>query len=106
MSIDLRSLLHNDFGIDFPITGGMGNSIENPIVILPHEPRDTVGVEHEILRCLSIGRGVQIKVLDQRLLQHEGRMFDRLRVQIIPSGSSAEESWVERYYFDITEVWE
>jgi hypothetical protein len=105
MSIDLRNLLHSDFGIDFPITGGTGNSIRNPIVILPHDPPDAVGVEHEILRCVSIGRGVQIRVLDQSLLQHEGRKLDCLRVQVTPPDGTKEDSWVERYYFDITAVW-
>ena len=56
--MNLRELLKSDFGIDFPITGGYGNSIDNPIIIQKVEPNDFVSIEYAILRCLGEGRAL------------------------------------------------
>ena len=66
--INLRNLLKKDFGIDFPISGGTGNSRDNPIVVHKVEPNDYTSVEYGILRCLGEGRRVEWKVLQQAVL--------------------------------------
>ena len=40
----LRELLKQDFGKDLPISGGMGNSIDNPIIIHREGINDYVGI--------------------------------------------------------------
>ena len=44
--MDLRQLLKADFDIDFPISGGTGNSRDNPIVIHKQVPNDYTSVEY------------------------------------------------------------
>jgi hypothetical protein len=41
----LKDLLKNDFGADLPISGGFGNSIDNPIIIHRNGINDYVGTE-------------------------------------------------------------
>ena len=74
--MDLRELLKTYFDIDFPITGGTGNSIDNPIIIQKVEPNDYTSVEYGIIRCLGVGRGIEWKFLKQELIyQNENALI-------------------------------
>lgn len=55
--INLKEMLLRDFDIDLPISGGTGNSKDNPIIIgLTKNPAQ---VEYYVLECLGIGRNVE-----------------------------------------------
>lgn len=41
----LKELLKEDFELELPISGGFGNSIDNPIIIHRTEINDYVGTE-------------------------------------------------------------
>ena len=59
----LRAILRNNFGMDFPVSRGSGNSRDNPIIIHKVKPNDFIAVEYGILNCLGIGRGIEWEVL-------------------------------------------
>lgn len=101
-----RELLKRDFGIDFPISGGFGNSRESPIIIHRQDPNDYTSVEYGILRCLGIGRGIKWKLLQQSLLEHEGRMLDQMKIETVELTPTEQITQVENYYFDITECFD
>ena len=101
--MDLRQLIKSDFDIDFPISGGTGNSHDNPIVIHKQVPNDYVSVEYGILRCLGIGRRIEWKVIQQSLIEHDGRKFDQLKIETKETTESEVVTQIENYYFDITE---
>ena len=64
----LKELLDKDFGVDLPISGGTGNSIDNPIVIHRTVINDYTDTEYFILKCIGIGRRITWKILQQELL--------------------------------------
>lgn len=101
--IDLRELLKADFGIDFPISGGTGNSRDTAIVIRNEVPNDYVGVEHGVLRCLGRGRGIEWTLVEQSLLEHNGRKIDRMTIETKETTPTQIITQTENYYFDITE---
>lgn len=101
--MNLKKFLKADFGIDFPITGGTGNSIDNPIILHKEEPNDYTSVEYEILRCLGEGRGVEWKLLKQELLFHNDKRFDKISIETKESTDTEVITTIENYYFDITE---
>lgn len=101
--MDLRKLLKEDFGIDFPISGGTGNSRDNAIVIHRESPNDYTSVEYGILRCLGIGRGIEWKVIQQAVMHHESRTLDQLKVQTKEITEDEIITQIENYYFDISE---
>lgn len=103
--MDLRSLLKKDFDVDLPISGGTGNAITNPIVVHREVPNDYVGVEYAILKFLGIGRGIGWKMLSQKLMHHENRVIDKVRIETVRTTPAEEERTVEAYYFDITECY-
>ena len=101
--MDLRKLLHQDFDIDFPISGGIGNSRDTPIIIHRRVPNDYTSVEYAILKCLGIGRGIEWKLLQQALLQHNGRTLDQIKIETRETTEDEIITQIENYYFDITE---
>ena len=102
-TINLRELLKTDFGIDFPISGGTGNSRDSPIIIHHQNPNDYVGVEYGILRCLGIGRRIEWKLIQQSLLNFDGRKIEQMKIETKQSIETDIITQVENYYFDITE---
>lgn len=99
----LKELLKNNFGMDLPISGGTGNSIDNPIIIHKKGINDYVGTEHVILRCLGVGRNVEWKMIGQRLLSYNDRRIDQIKIETKQETANEIITQVENYYFDITE---
>jgi hypothetical protein len=102
-TINLRELLKADFGIDFPISGGTGNSRESPIIIHYQKPNDYVGVEYGILRCLGIGRRIEWKLIQQTLQNLDGRTIEQMKIETKQTIATEIITQIENYYFDITE---
>lgn len=100
--INLRELLKKDFKIDFPISGGTGNSRDNPIVIDRTERNDYVSVEYGVIKCIAAGRQVEWKIVQQSLIHHNDRMLDQMKVQMTETTPDELRHSIENYYFDIT----
>jgi hypothetical protein len=103
VEIDLRKLLKADFGIDFPISGGIGNSRDDPIIIHRAIPNAYVGTEYAILRCLGMGRRIEWKIVKQTFFDHNGRALDQLKIETKELTEEEIITGIENYYFDITE---
>ncbi len=101
--INLRTLLREDFGIDFPISGGTGDSIDNPIIIHKAIPNDYVGVEYDILKCIGIGRKIEWKSIGQELLVPDDKYIDKIKIEVTEKTETEIITTIENYYFDITE---
>ncbi|MGF7214744.1 hypothetical protein GGR92_000884 [Spirosoma lacussanchae] len=101
--MNLRELLIYDFGVDFPIYGGNGNSIDNPIVIERTLINDYVGTEYAILKYLGIGRGIEWKTIGQQLLGHNDKLIDKIKIETKEITPTQIITQVENYYFDISE---
>jgi hypothetical protein len=102
--INLRELLKQDFDIDFPISGGTGNSIENPIVFEDTGYQyDYVGYEYKILECLGKGRRIEWKTIEQSLLNNNGRSIDKIKIETKEITETEIITQIENYYFDITQ---
>jgi hypothetical protein len=99
----LKDLIENDFGIELPISGGFGNSIDNAIIIHRSGINDYVGTEHFILECLGKGRRIKWKILGQELLHHNNKMVDKIKLQTKEVTETELVTQMENYYFDITE---
>jgi hypothetical protein len=103
-NLNLRELLKQDFGMDFPITGGTGNSIDNPIVFERTDSNyDYVGYEYSILKCLGIGRRITWKVISQSLLCHNGKDIDKVKIETKETTATQIITQIENFYFDVTQ---
>jgi len=101
--ISLRALLLQDFDEDFPITGGNGGSIDDPIVFLPEARRSYAKNEYDIIRAICIGRGVTFKTKLQTLIHHNGRSVDQIKIETVQTTPTEIITSVTNYYFDVTD---
>ncbi|MFN5539939.1 MAG: hypothetical protein ACK481_07780 [Candidatus Melainabacteria bacterium] len=99
----LKDLLEKDFGVELPISGGFGNSIENAVIIHKEGINDYVGKEYFILNCLGKVRRIEWKTLGQELLNHETKRIDKIKIETKQVTQTEIITQVENYYFDITE---
>jgi hypothetical protein len=105
--LNLRELLKQDFGFDFPISGGSGNSIDNTIVFEKAESNyDYVGYEYKILECLGRGRRIEWKRISQTLLNHDNRKIDKIKIETKETTDTEIITQIENYYFDITQCFD
>jgi hypothetical protein len=103
----LRELLKRDFDMDFPISGGYGNSIDNPIVFENIGTNyDYVGYEYSILECLGKGRRIEWKTKGQELINHNGLTVDKVKIETKEITETEIITQIENYYFDITNCFE
>lgn len=98
----IKDLIKADFGVDLPISGGTGNSIDNAIIIHSSGQNDYVGTENFILYCLGKGRGVEWKFLGNELLVYGNKKIDKLKIETKETTPSEIITQTENYYFDIT----
>jgi hypothetical protein len=101
--MDIKQQLLKDFGVDLPIHGGFGNSIENAVVINRRGLNDYVSVEYSFLRCIGRGRGIEWKLLNQQLVHQDGRTYDKMKIETTELTPTEVITTIENYYFDITD---
>jgi hypothetical protein len=99
----LRAMLLQDFGEDFPIAGGYGDSIDDPIVFLPEARASFVKNEYDIVRAICIGRGVTFNTKLQTLIHHNGRSVDQIKIETVETSPTEIITCVTNYYFDVTD---
>lgn len=61
----IRELLLQDFGKDLKVSGGMGNSIDDPIIIDSQSPHDASWTKLEVIRCIYARMGWHWRVQER-----------------------------------------
>lgn len=102
----LKEILKSYFGVELPISGGTGNSIDNAIIIHREGMNDYVGTEYAILKYIGKVRNIEWKTLGQELLNHNNRKFDKIKIETKETTVSETKTQVENYYFNITECFD
>ncbi len=103
----VKDIIQDVFGDNLPIRGGMGNSMENAIIIERTNPiNDYVSIEYHVLRYIALGRCYHsCDILKQQLLFQNGKTFDKIDVKIISNENGQMIRGVETFYFDISECY-
>jgi len=100
----VRESINQEFGVDLPIRGGAGRSIEDAIIIEYQGPiNDYIGMEYEVLKYIFSKPNSKWQILGQELIFEYDKTFDKLIIEISLSDGSGIASQIENYYFDITE---
>lgn len=104
--MNARQIIFEDFGIDLPIGGGIGNSIDSPIKILfeSYMKGDFVEVEYQYIKHVCIGRGVKWKLLGQELIIEDNRAIDKITIETVQETETEIITQKENYYFDISNL--
>ena len=103
--MNVREMLKEDFGVDLPIKGGFGNSIDNPVILIKEgQLNDYVAVEYSYLKYIGFGRRITWETLGQELITHGDRKIDKIKIKTRQPTETGLITQVENYYFDITDV--
>jgi len=97
----LNEILKTNFNIDLNLSGGMGNS-KDQAIILPPFP-DYVSMEYQIMEYLGTLRDIQWELLEQTLIAHNDRALDQMKIKTVQKTDTEIITQVENFYFDITD---
>lgn len=98
--MELKVWIKTVSGEDLPISGGTGQSIEDPIVINVDKGEDGVAIEYRVIRFIHQFSGETWRLKKQALMQRGDKYIDKMS---IVSGSD-QENYIN-YYFDITQFY-
>lgn len=101
----IKEIIFEVFGATLPIRGGMGNSLENAVIIERSLPfNDYASIEHEVVNFIIKGRELHSwKMMKQELLFENGKTYDKLEVNVVSDQNGKLFQQTENFYFDITE---
>ncbi len=101
----LRSEIRQVLGVDLPIEGGNGTSLEEAIVIRKRKGHDIYSVESAVLKYLYERYCLAQELVKQELLSREGRIYDRFVSFCQYKENKPDEIDLVNVYFDITDCW-
>ncbi len=101
--MNIRERIRKDFGVDLPIKGGLGNSLDTAVIVEQTEFNDYVGIEYAFLKYIGLGRGIAWKTIGQSLEFHANKKIDKIQIETIHTTQQETITQIENYYFDITE---
>ncbi len=101
--MDIRELIKKAFKEDLPISGGMGNSIEQAVILESAGLlNDYISLEYHVMDLISKGRDVSWELKGQELVVKEGRKYDKLMVAVKGINGNPMPLQIEYHYYDIT----
>lgn len=95
----LKEILYTVFGKQFPISGGYGNTINNPIVVHLDDPNNYAHITYSIIKHIAQLRNVSWKIIDQELIEHHGKHIDKIQIETEEKTEDQVITQTENYYF-------
>jgi hypothetical protein len=96
----LREMLLRDFGKDLKISGGTGNSIEDPIALDPQSPHDASWTEMEVARCIYGRLGWHWRAIDR---SRAGKI-EKLSCEVRYAEGDEVVTEKRAFYFDVSSI--
>ena len=102
-TMDIRELIRKAFNEDLPISGGMGNSIDEAVILESAGPmNDYLTLEYRVMDLISKGRDVSWELKRQSLVVKDDRKYDKLEVAVKGINGNPMPLRLEYHYYDIT----
>jgi hypothetical protein len=102
-TMDIRELIRKAFNEDLPISGGMGNSIEEAVILESAGPmNDYLSLEYRVMDLISKGRDVSWELKRQSLVVKDDRKYNKLEVAVKGINGNPLPLRLEYHYYDIT----
>jgi|GEM_PF-6687613 len=96
----LRQMLRQKFGVDLPVLGGFGHSINEAVIIESEAGGGYRQVEDDYLKCVCMARGVKWQILQRNPVDSGERIIEKAKIK---KQYFRFITRVKNYYFDITE---
>ncbi|RPD38378.1 hypothetical protein [Chitinophaga barathri] len=102
----LRERLSALFNVSLPISGGSGETIDEPIIISITGCALFVEVQYHVLELIWKSRGLPWEVHKQNLIEHQDRTIDKLVIKTREVSEDHISYRYENFFFDITDCLE
>jgi hypothetical protein len=103
----VRQILKRDFGVAFPVVGGIGNSAKDPAIIESEAGRNYHHAEYDYIKYICLGRKVKWEFPHREKIADGERRIEKvkIKIKIKTQETTAREviTQVENYYFDVTD---
>jgi len=99
--MDLKRVIERVYDINLPIGGGLGESLDDAVVLQAVAASNYISLEYKVLDYLADLENYKYEVLTQCLLNKGPSVFDRITVKFICT--MAGEEIIKHYYFDISQ---
>lgn len=86
-------------GVDVPISGGLGQSKDDPIIIEEKDPSKSAYWEHEVIGFIAMMRGQKYSFVGAKTFELNGRMLEQFKIE----WEGDDENYYN-FYFDISEM--
>ena len=93
----LKESIKDFFGVDLPISGGYGSSVDDAIKI-NKEYQDWSDVMYTCLRLINRMLGRNWKLYEHSLIEKNGKTFGQMKLEIEGDNKN-----YYNYYFDVTD---
>jgi hypothetical protein len=101
--MDIRELIRKAFNEDLPISRGIGNCIEEAVILDSGGPmNDYLTLEYRVMDLISKGRDVSWELKRQSLVVKDDRQYDKLEVAVKGINGNPMPLRLEYHYYDIT----
>lgn len=100
----LKELLLRDFGKDLKISGGTGNSVDDPIIIEVESPHDASWIEMEVASCIYVRLGWHWRAVERTKLEEGGKHIEKLSCEVKYIEGDQLVTETRNFYFDLTFV--
>lgn len=100
----LKELLLRDFGKDLKISGGTGNSFDDPIIIEVESPHDASWIEMEVASCIYVRLGWHWRAVERTKLEEGGKHIEKLSCEVKYIEGDQLVTETRNFYFDLSFV--
>jgi hypothetical protein len=100
----LKELILRDFGIELPIAGGNGQSLDDPILITSEEPSYAARSKLKLIDCINVMTGRYWQATTNEIFERNERVIEKLTyVSKYIVGDNVNTD-TNSFYFDISNV--
>lgn len=100
----LKELLLRDFGKDLKISGGAGNSVDDPIIIEIESPHDASWIEMEVASCIYGRLGWHWRAVERTKLEEGDKHIEKLSCEVKYIEGDQLVTETRNFYFDLSFV--
>lgn len=99
-NLNLRKALYYSFDADYPISGGLGLTLQDPIIVNEAVHSFSVSIVRSVARDVSIYYGFwNAEISETALLKHKEQNIDRIEISFTDRNNINHKAYI---YFDIT----
>lgn len=101
---NLKESIKSDYGFDLPISGGVGLSADDPIIIDTFDEIDAPNIEWRVIDCVSRSLESAWFLYDKKISKLNDRLIEKVTIAVNYYKDKTPTKVVRDYYFDISSV--